>query len=594
MDGWAVGDVAFSAPLFDDNPAIEDLLDFDAVAEVVVRVVTSGGLDPVTVGIHSAWGGGKSTALNLIGGQLGQVGHVLVVRIDPWEFENTEDLRGTLIAQVLDVLHLHVQEETEDPTRRDIALAKLDELRRRIAWGRVAKVLVTSAVTLSPNLPGLIEALTPKAPEGKGKDADGPQGMAGFRSQFESLMDEVEGINKVVVLVDDLDRCLPPTIMGTLEAIKLFLSVKKMAFVLAADEDLIRAAIEPQMEGAAKAGFAKLYTEKIVQLPISLPLLSVDQAEAYIALLLCRNAGALSSVHLGEVIAAARVRRRSGTAPYVVAGDAAAGPSARHLALAASIARGLSADVWRSPRAIKRFLNAFAVREHLAQAAGAGLDLDVLLKLYLLEWRYLPEFNVLAERSPGDRDALLVAWEEWALDSEHTASAPTGVGDTTRPWAASEPSLRGRSAEIDRYLSIAATLRSDVRFGGAVNARQLLLIEHLSHPSDATRAAALQELATLAADEQEIVVTSLCDQLTRTADPGHVIASLNTVTGQAPALADGIGRSLGRPAVLGHLQPHHVPYLKPFPQVLTLIVSTPGLDPDVVNAARAELDELPG
>nr|WP_173157961.1 P-loop NTPase fold protein [Phytohabitans suffuscus] len=128
--------------------------------------------------------------------------------------------------------------------------------------------------------------------------------------------------------------------MGTLEAIKLFLSVRKMAFVLAADEDLIRAAIEAQMEGAARAGFAKLYTEKIVQLPLSLPLLSVDQAEAYVALLLCRNAGAMSSGDLGAVIAVARERRRLGTAPYVVAGGDASGPSASHLALAASIARG--------------------------------------------------------------------------------------------------------------------------------------------------------------------------------------------------------------------------------------------------------------
>lgn len=55
----------FVVPLFDDNPAILDLLGFDAVAEVVAKVVTSGGMDPVTVGIHSAWGGGKSTALNL-------------------------------------------------------------------------------------------------------------------------------------------------------------------------------------------------------------------------------------------------------------------------------------------------------------------------------------------------------------------------------------------------------------------------------------------------------------------------------------------------------------------------------------------------
>jgi KAP family P-loop domain len=255
-------------------------------------------------------------------------------------------------------------------------------------------------------------------------------------------MTQVVGITKVVVLVDDLDRCLPPTIMGTLEAIKLFLSVQKMAFVIAADEDLIRAAIDAQMEGAAKGGFAKLYTEKIVQLPVSLPLLSVGQAEAYVALLLCHSADQMPGADLRKVIAACNERRRAGTAPYVVAGDGVTpGASAKNLALAASIAKGLSADVWRSPRAIKRFLNALAVRDHLARAASAGLPVDVLLKLYLLELRYLAEFQLLAQLSSSERTALMAAWEQWGRGEHDTQ--PEGIGAATR-------SLIGKCGQVIR------------------------------------------------------------------------------------------------------------------------------------------------
>jgi hypothetical protein len=584
-----VDDLATSVPLFDDNPAEEDLLGVDAVASVVTRVVTSGGLDPVTVGIHSAWGGGKSTALNLIDAQLSKVGHVVVVRVDPWEFENTDDVRGTLIAQVLNELQHRVEQEETEPEVREKALVKLNDLRRRIAWGRVAQVLLTSAVTLSPNLPDLVDALTPK-PKETTEGGEGPQGMAGFRDQFSSLMKEVKGITKVVVLVDDLDRCLPPTIMGTLEAIKLFLSVKKMAFVIAADEDLIRAAIDVQIQGVAKGGFAKLYTEKIVQLPISLPLLSVEQAEAYIALLLCRNASELTGQQLTEVIAACNERRQAGTAPYVVAGDGTRpGPSAQHLVLAASIARGLSADVWRSPRAIKRFLNAFAVRNHLAYAAGAGLTVDVLLKLYLLELRYLSEFQLLTQLSAGERAALVTSWEEWARGE--APKPPEGVGEATRLWAATEPYLAGRGSEIERYLSVAATLHSDVRFGGAINAKQLELIEQLSHASDSTRAAALEDLAALEVDEQAVIINGLSEQLTRVNDPDHVIHSLTTIASKLPMHADAISRTLRLPAVLTILQVHHAPYLMAVPDVLRHIMLADGVDPDLVSAAHAELGE---
>ena len=55
--------------------------------------------------------------------------------------------------------------------------------------------------------------------------------------------EDLKPLERVVVLVDDLDRSLPDTVVKTLEAIKLFLSVKKMAFVIAADEENVANAI---------------------------------------------------------------------------------------------------------------------------------------------------------------------------------------------------------------------------------------------------------------------------------------------------------------------------------------------------------------
>lgn len=90
-----------------------------------------------------------------------------------------------------------------------------------------------------------------------------------------------------MVLVDDLDRCLPDAVTATLEAIKLFLSTEKMVFVLAADQDMVRDAISVSLDGARRGDiFAQRYLEKIVQLPIALPRLSAADAEAYIGLLI--------------------------------------------------------------------------------------------------------------------------------------------------------------------------------------------------------------------------------------------------------------------------------------------------------------------
>ena len=51
----------------------------------------------------------------------------------------------------------------------------------------------------------------------------------------------LSGLNTSLVLfIDNLDRCLPDVAIGTLEAIRLFLFMPRTAFVIAADEDMIR------------------------------------------------------------------------------------------------------------------------------------------------------------------------------------------------------------------------------------------------------------------------------------------------------------------------------------------------------------------
>ena len=56
-----------------------------------------------------------------------------------------------------------------------------------------------------------------------------------FRKKFAQLI-EAAGIEKLVIFVDELDRCSPNTILDTLEAMKIFLFEGKVAFVIGADE----------------------------------------------------------------------------------------------------------------------------------------------------------------------------------------------------------------------------------------------------------------------------------------------------------------------------------------------------------------------
>jgi sulfatase modifying factor 1 len=79
----------------------------------------------------------------------------------------------------------------------------------------------------------------------------------------------------LVVFVDDLDRCLPPKMVQVLEAVKLFMDKEGGVFVLGADTEIVRQAIEKQYETAGVKGqSASDYLEKIMQLRFELPVSS--------------------------------------------------------------------------------------------------------------------------------------------------------------------------------------------------------------------------------------------------------------------------------------------------------------------------------
>ena len=90
------GDIQ-SLPLYlwDDNPSSVDLLGFDAVVAPVRASIAMPDLDPLTIGVHGPWGGGKSTILGLIASDLAKDKTNVVVRTNPWEFDEQEDVKGT-------------------------------------------------------------------------------------------------------------------------------------------------------------------------------------------------------------------------------------------------------------------------------------------------------------------------------------------------------------------------------------------------------------------------------------------------------------------------------------------------------------------
>ncbi len=102
------------------------------------------------------------------------------------------------------------------------------------------------------------------------EDTSSNKEFAEFEENFAELLEDAK-IDKLVVLIDDLDRCLPDVAINTLEAVRLFMFTEKIAFVIAADESMIRYAVKKHFpdaisENKINAGdtFANRYLEVVI------------------------------------------------------------------------------------------------------------------------------------------------------------------------------------------------------------------------------------------------------------------------------------------------------------------------------------------
>ena len=372
--------------LWSDEPSPIDLLAFGAVAETAVEAVLDDKLDPIAVGISGPWGSGKSTILKLIKAELDSRGvanadeQILVVETDPWRYDPDVGAKGTLILEVLNALTVELEKYDGVPEEVEGALKKLA---KRVNWVKALKLAARSSITLQ--LPGIddLSSLVNDC------DVDGdpePRNLDEFRQDFAELLagEQLSHVRRVVVLVDDLDRCLPDTVVDTLETMRLFLSVPKMSFVIAADEDRVADALRDRYPaGNGPAGEeeeepARLYLHKIVQTTLRLPALSRFDTEAYLLLLLLQSRveDQLTETQFEQVVEGCtelRIAARTIDSIKIPKGL----DIASEMQFAARLTPILYEKLRGSPRRVKRFLNDLNVRSSIAERRGIELDVSV-------------------------------------------------------------------------------------------------------------------------------------------------------------------------------------------------------------------------
>ena len=430
--------------VFPDDVAAVDLLHAEPLARTIVEVMQAHPKHGLVLGIHGDWGAGKSTVLSLVESGLAKQKSVATLWFNGWEYEGFEDAKIAILEGI--VRHLQQNEKYFEKAKDHF-----HRLRKRIDYMKLARaavvggagMLAAGPVGLALMLPTLLDPN--KAGEnfdnatGIFKDADGkddPLDLHGFRRDFLAMLEKAD-IAQLVVLVDDLDRCLPKTAIGTLEAIRLLISGERTVFVLACDRSMIEYAVRehfPEHPGMKGDEYARKYLDKLIQIPFVLPVLGPLEVGIYVQLLLLE--GIFGSADPGFIKVLEQARELS-KRPWIdqqldmapIHDALSKNESAKELhSLMLGIAPVLAAGTEGNPRQIKRFINAVFVRRRAAEARGLAEEVQIapLMKLMLAEYFHRDLFDAIASESrDGDGNSKLARQLE-APPAEDAATKKRG------------------------------------------------------------------------------------------------------------------------------------------------------------------------
>lgn len=445
-----------------DNETTEDFLNYEMHANLIKEYVTNPHLLPLTIGVFGDWGSGKSSIMRMLEQKLESDEKILTIYFNSWLFEGYEDAKVSLLENI--ILELSKGKTLSEEAKSKVLqlLSRIDFLKLTsdgvkkygknvidiIATGGIGTAIEAGFSMLNKDKVETIKNTDISTLDKYIKDEQentSKTTIKSFKDDFAKLI-ELTAYDSVVIFIDDLDRCLPERVIDTLEAIKLFLSVDNTAFVIGADERILKHSISMHLKLHTFNNDSEYlqntqqivtdYIEKLIQIPYRIPKLSASEIETYNNLLFSLNL--LDSEEFQKIYDEYLEFRKGdfyspfsfGNIKEIISLD-----DKTELSNLLNISHFMSQMITNvlkgNPRQTKRFLNTFILRRKLAQVASLEIDILILIKLMLLEYLNPTLFKKLNELQSGESGIVL---ELGMLESVFIDGEENKLGEGFKDW----------------------------------------------------------------------------------------------------------------------------------------------------------------
>ena len=251
-----------------DDIAIDPILDFILYRDAIVTIVKNS-YPKFTMGIFGGWGTGKTTLINSIDKALQTEKDLIIVRLEAWRYKQEQ---FALVSMLKTIAYALPAEKRFEDLKQKLETSAISFLKKT---SDILTSIITKYVSEEDEISQEMFDSFKKEFNSKIQLIAELDRDAVYFIGFEEIRKEIKNLRldnpafRIIVFVDDLEKCSPKKALEILEFIRVFHDIDGFICIIGISQDMMVKLSDIENNETSNEG--EHYIKNLIQVPITLP-----------------------------------------------------------------------------------------------------------------------------------------------------------------------------------------------------------------------------------------------------------------------------------------------------------------------------------